>query len=291
MTNLYIFDSSTLVRLRARGRTYDQEPIPTVQARIQELAAAGYTMAVIQCAGGVATGHITLQEAIEALQQTIAHAAMGQGASLHICPHYPPGQQKTKHPGNPEYLAICDCRKPAPGLLLAAMREHHADPQNTVFVGDEELDATTAANAQIRYIPADEFFSAEEPPPAAITAIITQRYKKPPLPAISITTGGQTHTFTVSLRALDATIEQLAATRDQIALQTADWVCLQAGAGNSLHLSKGHGEYEALCGQEAGPYQQWATITPLRPQQHPASIANICQKCLKTYERQQRKRQ
>ena len=40
-------------------------------------------------------------------------------------------------------------RKPAPDSLLEAMRELHASPESTLYVGDSEVDVLTAANASV----------------------------------------------------------------------------------------------------------------------------------------------
>ncbi len=43
----------------------------------------------------------------------------------------------------------CECRKPGPGLLLQAAREHSIDLARAVFVGDTETDAQAAYSAGV----------------------------------------------------------------------------------------------------------------------------------------------
>jgi D-glycero-D-manno-heptose 1,7-bisphosphate phosphatase len=53
-----------------------------------------------------------------------------------FCPHAPD--------------AGCDCRKPAPGLVLAAIRESGIPPSETVVIGDAERDLEAARRAGVR---------------------------------------------------------------------------------------------------------------------------------------------
>jgi D-glycero-D-manno-heptose 1,7-bisphosphate phosphatase len=41
----------------------------------------------------------------------------------------------------------CECRKPKPGMLFQAQRDHSLDLSRTVFIGDDERDAQAAEAA------------------------------------------------------------------------------------------------------------------------------------------------
>lgn len=49
----------------------------------------------------------------------------------------------------------CDCRKPKPGLLYQAMKYFKVENNQTVFIGDQEIDYIAAKNAQIEFIHLD----------------------------------------------------------------------------------------------------------------------------------------
>lgn len=49
----------------------------------------------------------------------------------------------------PEYLKECQCRKPAPGMLLQGIDEHHIDATQSIMVGDKLSDMQAASNANI----------------------------------------------------------------------------------------------------------------------------------------------
>jgi D-glycero-D-manno-heptose 1,7-bisphosphate phosphatase len=50
-------------------------------------------------------------------------------ADFYYCPHCPDGSM-------PAYSGYCSCRKPAPGLLLRAAREHNIDLSQSWLIGD-----------------------------------------------------------------------------------------------------------------------------------------------------------
>lgn len=96
---------------------------------------AGYRVIVISNQAGIARGAMTQQsvEAIHAQMQQDARAAGGDIAAVYYCPH--------------GWDAGCQCRKPNAGLLFQAQRDFHLDLSRTPFFGDDERDASAAANA------------------------------------------------------------------------------------------------------------------------------------------------
>lgn len=57
-------------------------------------------------------------------------------------------------PHHPDYTGPCECRKPAPGMLLTAMRDFDAAPESCVMYGDMPTDeeASRCAGVPFRYI-------------------------------------------------------------------------------------------------------------------------------------------
>lgn len=67
-----------------------------------------------------------------------------EGVGVHVdawyfCPHHP------------DYTGPCDCRKPAPGMLLAAMRDFDAFPGNCVMYGDMPSDEFAASGIDVAF--------------------------------------------------------------------------------------------------------------------------------------------
>ena len=54
-------------------------------------------------------------------------------AAVYYCPHHP-------EQGLGTYRIACDCRKPAPGLLLQAIREHALEASACALIGDKDSD-------------------------------------------------------------------------------------------------------------------------------------------------------
>lgn len=55
-------------------------------------------------------------------------------------------------PHHPDYTGLCDCRKPAPGMLLAAMHDFDAKPSDCVMYGDMPTDEAASRSADIDFI-------------------------------------------------------------------------------------------------------------------------------------------
>ena len=56
---------------------------------------------------------------------------------LYYCPHHP---DKGFDGEIPELKFDCDCRKPKPGMLVAASRDFNIDLDNSWMIGDEKTD-------------------------------------------------------------------------------------------------------------------------------------------------------
>ena len=73
-------------------------------------------------------------------------AASGSGVDqFYICPHHPDATV-------PTYRVNCDCRKPKPGLILQAAKEHRLDLGASFVVGDRITDIIAGAKAGCRTI-------------------------------------------------------------------------------------------------------------------------------------------
>ncbi len=54
-------------------------------------------------------------------------------------------------PHHPDYTGPCDCRKPAPGMLLAAMRDFDALPGRCIMYGDMQCDEFAASSINVNF--------------------------------------------------------------------------------------------------------------------------------------------
>ena len=88
---------------------------------------------------GVARGYFK-EEMIGRVHERLVEALAADGARLdaiYYCPHHPTA-------GEPPYRQDCDCRKPRPGLLERAAREHDIDLEGSYMIGDKYSDVRLA---------------------------------------------------------------------------------------------------------------------------------------------------
>jgi D-glycero-D-manno-heptose 1,7-bisphosphate phosphatase len=109
------------------------------------LAAHGFRLFVISNQSGVALGRFPY-EALATMEAHLVSMFEACGVGLdgaYWCPHHPDGVV-------PGYACRCGCRKPAPGLLLQAAREHAIDLKRSWFVGDilDDIEAGTRAGCR-----------------------------------------------------------------------------------------------------------------------------------------------
>ena len=121
--------------------------IPRAAEAVRRVNARGFKTIVVTNQSGVARGYFT-EEFLKTLHEDLARRLKEEGAHLdgiYYCPHHPEGEA---HP----YRTICDCRKPATGLLLKAAEELDVDLQTSFMIGDHYSDVECAHRAGARGI-------------------------------------------------------------------------------------------------------------------------------------------
>lgn len=110
--------------------------------RLREL---GYALIVVTNQPGIAFGQFdepALGAAHAHLHRLLAarHVAL---SGIYYCPHHPDGHVAP-------YAITCACRKPAPGLLLAAAARHGIDLRRSWMIGDilNDVEAGMCAGCQ-----------------------------------------------------------------------------------------------------------------------------------------------
>lgn len=143
-------------RMVSPNKFGEQQPKPGVVEKLAALQNEGIDIALATNRGGVAWGFNTLEEA-EALAREAAELCGVPKARVYVCPYH----AKARGPKVVwKYAKDHDCRKPNPGMLLEAMKDAGALPDETVFVGDFETDQQAAENAGVRFYWAEEFFGS-----------------------------------------------------------------------------------------------------------------------------------
>ncbi|MDN0069793.1 HAD-IIIA family hydrolase [Collinsella ihumii] len=101
-----------------------------------------WRVAVVTNQAGIAKGLYSVGD-MRLLHRQMAEVLRGRGVEVdawYFCPHHP------------DFTGECGCRKPAPGMLLRAMRDFRAVPARCVMHGDKESDRLAAETAGVRFV-------------------------------------------------------------------------------------------------------------------------------------------
>lgn len=131
------------------SRWEDFEFVPGAVDAMRRLKQAGYALVVVTNQSGIARGYYSeaqYQALTAAMQQALLDAGAAVDAVYH-CPHHPKGKVA-------ELAIDCDCRKPAPGMILRAAKELNLSLADSILVGDKpsDIEAARAAGVGRAYI-------------------------------------------------------------------------------------------------------------------------------------------
>ena len=125
-------------------RWEDFELLPGVEAALRALQDLGYQLVIVTNQSGIGRGLYTELDFAALNEALRTHLGISgvDIAGIYHCPHHPSEARG-------EYLQVCDCRKPAPGLLLAAIADLGIDPEQSIMVGDKPSDMEAALRAGV----------------------------------------------------------------------------------------------------------------------------------------------
>jgi len=123
------------------------EFLPGALDGMRQLAAAGFRLILITNQSGIARGYFDIQrlEQIHARLTGLLTAQQLKLDAIYYCPHHVDGNTAP-------YNVACDCRKPAPGMLLRAAADHGIDLPASVMIGDKPADVGSGQAAGCRTI-------------------------------------------------------------------------------------------------------------------------------------------
>src|SRR5437762_11193937 len=116
----------------------DVKIFPGAPEALRRLKSNGFKLIIITNQSGIGRGLFTLEQyrAVEA--EVLRQLGDGLIDATYFCPDVP-GQHSTY-------------RKPAPGMIVDATREHQIDLFRSFLMGDKEIDVECAHNAGVRAI-------------------------------------------------------------------------------------------------------------------------------------------
>lgn len=118
---------------------------PWVAEAVRLINEAGLKTIVVTNQSGVARGMYTEDDLrlIHTRMISELHKQSARIDGVYYCPHHPDY-------GDERYRRECECRKPNPGMLRAAAREHTIDIARSFVIGDKASDINMASNAGAR---------------------------------------------------------------------------------------------------------------------------------------------
>ncbi len=148
---VFLDRDGTLVNPRAYPASpRDLRLYATIAPELRALQAAGFTLVVITNQSGLARGLFD-EAALARMHAYLAQSLHRRGVRLdgiYHCPHHPDGVR-------PELSVVCQCRKPAPGLILDAADRHQIDVARSWMVGDTLSDVAAGRQAGCRTVLVD----------------------------------------------------------------------------------------------------------------------------------------
>ena len=146
-------DGTLVVDVPYNGDPARVVAVPGARDAVERLRAAGVALAVVSNQSGVARGLLTHAD-VTAVNRRIEEL-LGPLGPWFVCPHGPDEG--------------CACRKPQPGMVVAAAAALGVRPEDCVLIGDTgaDVDAARAAGARAVLVPnavtrADEVARAPE---------------------------------------------------------------------------------------------------------------------------------
>ena len=149
-------------------RVEDVALIPGAAGALRRLAAGGWLLVGVSNQPAAAKGMVSLGQLSE-VQARVLELLAADGARLDgfwICPHHPEGVV-------PGLTGRCDCRKPAPGMLIDAARELDIDLERSWMIGDTDSDVLAGAAAGCRTVLIEQEASGHKRKGAAQPDVVT----------------------------------------------------------------------------------------------------------------------
>lgn len=126
------------------SRIEDFRFVDGVLEAAKALYAAGWLLVVVTNQSGIGRGYYTEADfrRLTGWMKDVFEKAGAPLADVRFCPHHPDAAV-------PEYRCRCNCRKPAPGMILEAAETLGIDLTQSVMVGDKQGDMQAAKAAGI----------------------------------------------------------------------------------------------------------------------------------------------
>lgn len=124
----------------------DVKIFPGAQEALLRLKSKGFKLIIVTNQSGIGRGLMTVEQ-YRAVEAEVLRQLDALIDATYFCPDVP-GRDSS-------------CRKPAPGMVLQAKREHGIDLAGSFFIGDKEIDVECGRNAGVRTIRVETGFQRD----------------------------------------------------------------------------------------------------------------------------------
>ena len=118
------------------GYTYKWSEFEFIEGAIEalkHLINLGKNLIIVTNQSGIARGYYTEEEYLQLEVMMLDE---------YHCPHHVDGVV-------PSLSIQCSHRKPSPGMILSAIKDHSLDPSRSIIIGDKESDIEAGENAKL----------------------------------------------------------------------------------------------------------------------------------------------
>ena len=132
-------DGTIIKEVNYLSRLQDVVLLPQAAEAIARLNRQQIPVILVSNQSGIARGKFS-KSFVEETHHYLQEMLTRKGAHLDdffFCPHHPEA-------GMASYKKVCNCRKPAPGLLHEAAARHHLDLAESYVIGDKLIDVELA---------------------------------------------------------------------------------------------------------------------------------------------------
>jgi histidinol-phosphate phosphatase family protein len=114
--------------------------LPHVKEAIKILTEHEFNIIIITNQSVIARGMTSVEELNQMHINMIKEIEKegGKIVDIYYCPHHPDDK--------------CNCRKPAPGMLIKAIKDHHINPKKSFMIGDRMMDVKVGKKVGTRTI-------------------------------------------------------------------------------------------------------------------------------------------
>jgi len=116
----------------------DVKIFPGAPEALWRLKWKGFKLIIITNQSGIGRGLFTVEQYRAVEEEVLRQLGVGLIDATYFCQDVP---------GQPS-----SCRKPAPGMIVEAAREHQIDLSRSFLIGDKEIDVECGHNAGVRAI-------------------------------------------------------------------------------------------------------------------------------------------